>query len=868
MAADPPKGAREEERSDPLAATVRERRRSETIDSAGPTLAHPSAPGPGGTAFGRGERLAHFIVVDRIGEGGMGTVVSAYDPDLDRKVAVKVLRADLHHDDKGSAGQQRLMREAQAMARLSHPNVVAVHEVGTVNDRVFIAMEFIDGQTLGAWLGAEKRSWREIVAVFVQAGQGLAAAHAAGLVHRDFKPDNVLVRKDGRVVVTDFGLAAASAAIAPDASGTSSEAREERALLASRTPLAEPLTREGVLLGTPAYMAPEQYGKTRVDAKADQFSFCVALYEALYGERPFQGGTLWELMGNVALGKRRPLPAASPVPPWVRDAVLKGLAPDPEARHASMAALLEVLSSDLGAKRRRRLAIAALAVGFAALAVLAVVGLLDDGDGPPCRTGRQDLAGVWDGATRTTLRAAFTKTRRPNAAETVVKVEQLLDDYATAWAAMRNEACEATEVKHKQSQRVLTLRMQCLDRRRAHLAALTSRARQDVDATVIDHAVAAARDLTAIPGCADTTALGAAAPLPRSKAARARLDALRRRIYDADVLAVIGRAPQALPVATAAVAEARQLGYRPVLADALHVLGQAQRAAGDGQAAAASLEQAARLAVENGAHKLAARIWIELLYVVGVELGRPADAAPIRSAAEAAMARAGEDELLQARLAYAVGEVLRAQGQHEPARQHLEQALAIRERRLGAEHPDLAEPLEGLAALLSRDGKLLEAADRYQRAVHIRIATLGPNHPSIPRYRLAAAEALRRAGKLADARHQLDRAATVAERANGAEHPDVATALVGLGRVLTLEDQAAEAVPHLERALRLRTAAQPGTPLALAEAQLALAQALPERERARALELATDARAAFAKAGPAGAKELAEAEAWLKRKGR
>ena len=174
MAADPPKGERAGDVGEPLAVTVPDTGHLDTIDGLGPLLA---APGEGRMAFARSDKLAHFIVVDLLGEGGMGTVVSAYDPDLDRKVAVKVLRADLHHDDQASAGQQRLLREAQAMARLSHPNVVAVHEVGTVDDRVFIAMEFIDGQTLGAWLKAEPRSWREVVAVFVQAGQGLAAAH-------------------------------------------------------------------------------------------------------------------------------------------------------------------------------------------------------------------------------------------------------------------------------------------------------------------------------------------------------------------------------------------------------------------------------------------------------------------------------------------------------------------------------------------------------------------------------------------------------------------------------------------------------------------------------------------------------------------
>jgi serine/threonine-protein kinase len=827
MAADPPNGRPAE----PLAETVRERRQVETIDGVGPPLAPPTeAKG----VYARGDRLAHFIVVDRIGEGGMGTVVSAYDPDLDRKVAIKVLRGDRHDDEEASGGQQRLLREAQAMARLSHPNVVAVHEVGTVNDRVFIAMEFIDGQTLGAWRKAETRPWREIVAVFVQAGQGLAAAHAAGLVHRDFKPDNVLVRKDGRVVVTDFGLAATSAAIVPAGPGISglggtplgSELRER---LAGATPLASPLTREGVLLGTPAYMAPEQYGTTRVDAKADQFSFCVALYEALYGERPFQGDTIWELMGNVALGKRRPVPSPSPVPPWVRDAVVKGPAPAPAPRHSSMEALLQALTSDPGARRWRRLRIAAVSAGFAVLAGLAVAGMLDT-DAPPCRTGRSDLAGAWDGATRTAVRAVFVKTRRPYAAETVVKLEQLLDDYAAAWAAMRNEACAATEVKRQQPARTLALRMQCLDQRRAQLAALTALLRQGVDVALLDNAVAAAYELKPLGGCADVAALSRAPAPPADKAVQARVDALRRRVFDAEMLGRVGRTRPGLAAAAAAVEEARRIGHRPTLAEALLVLGRLQ-AGSDDPSADATLRQAAAAAAEARADALSAQVWIELLGSSYARRAGDLDVAMVRLAAEGDVARTG-DELLQARLLLVNGLGLGARGEAS-ARDQLEQALAIRERRLGAEHYALAEPLEGLGALLARGDDFAAAAAHYQRAVRVRIRTQGANHPAVARCRLPLGEALRRAGKLADAQRQFERALAVAERAGGPGHPDVTAAAVGLGAV-----------------------------------QLALARSLADTDRARALKLATDAKATLLKAGPAGKKELAAVEEWLKRRGR
>ncbi|KAB2884356.1 MAG: serine/threonine protein kinase, partial [Kofleriaceae bacterium] len=226
-------------------------------------------------------RVDRFLILEKLGEGGMGAVYVAYDTLLDRKVAMKVVRPDRRSSMGGISPRERLLREAQAMARLSHPNVVAVLEVGELDDDVYLALELVEGTTLKAWMRAQRRPWPEVIAHFVAAGRGLAAAHEAGLVHRDFKPDNVLIGSDGRVRVADFGVvsmshgqressSSPSPGVEPDASGAS-----------------DAFTFSGMRVGTPAYMPPEQYEGEAVDARADQFSFCVALWEALYGERPF-----------------------------------------------------------------------------------------------------------------------------------------------------------------------------------------------------------------------------------------------------------------------------------------------------------------------------------------------------------------------------------------------------------------------------------------------------------------------------------------------------------------------------------------------------------------------------------------------------
>src|SRR5262245_41903110 len=307
------------------------------------------AGGPGSGAatpeqLSKGASLGRYVVLGLIGRGGMGEVYAAYDPELDRKIAIKLLkvRGGAGADAAAAAdGRQRLLREAQAIARLSNPNVVVVHDVGTFGESVFIAMEFVDGHTLGYWLQAATRDWREVLNVYLAAGRGLVAAHAAGLVHRDFKPENVMITTTGEVRVMDFGLAREQRENLPALARQKATAAGKRAAAIAETiDLADPdataklapggaiatpgspsggylqmkLTQTGAVLGTPAYMAPEQFAGEDSDARTDQFSFSVALWEALYGRRPFAGNNAVELMANVVAGALREPPADTRVP--------------------------------------------------------------------------------------------------------------------------------------------------------------------------------------------------------------------------------------------------------------------------------------------------------------------------------------------------------------------------------------------------------------------------------------------------------------------------------------------------------------------------------------------------------------------------
>jgi serine/threonine protein kinase len=299
--------------------------------------------------------ISRFAIASRLGEGGMGIVLLATDPLLGRKVALKILRDPAGGDVEDR--HARFLREARAMAKLSHENVIVVHEVGTHDGQVYVAMEYVAGTTLSRW--QRDKGWREVLAVYERAGRGLAAAHDVGFVHRDFKPDNVLIGDDGRVRVTDFGLVAAVGDEPPRAS----------------TPpdmIASSLTHTGALLGTPRFMAPEQHDGAPVDARADQFAFCVALYEALYRQPPFSGTTYAELAQSVIAGELQPAPA-SEVPGAVHDAIVRGLSRQRADRFASMRELLAILKTAAEppprARGRGRLlvvaAAAAIAIGIA-----------------------------------------------------------------------------------------------------------------------------------------------------------------------------------------------------------------------------------------------------------------------------------------------------------------------------------------------------------------------------------------------------------------------------------------------------------------------------------------------------------------------
>ena len=348
----------------------------------------------------RGRTIGRYVVLERLGVGAMGVVYSAYDPELARQVALKILRPRSVANQGAAAARVRLLREAQSLAQLSHPNVVSIYDVGSGEDEVFLAMELVQGENLRVW-ARRKTGWREVVRVFVQAGRGLAAAHRLGLVHRDFKPENVLVAEDGRVCVTDFGLAR------PDPSVDVPATSGSEAVSSGSGVLGVTLTVEGDAIGTPAYMAPEQHGGGEADARSDQYSFCVSLYEAVYGRRPFSGDSE-KLIAEAKAAKEPELPPhrlddrLSPVPGWLRRVLKRGMARAARHRFASMDDLLAELERGAAGRPWVGLTMGALAIG--ALAVGVAVQQRPAESSNPCASDRPvEPSAVWDARTRETV---------------------------------------------------------------------------------------------------------------------------------------------------------------------------------------------------------------------------------------------------------------------------------------------------------------------------------------------------------------------------------------------------------------------------------------------------------------------------------
>ncbi len=703
-----------------------------------------------------------------LGEGGMGIVYLAHDIRLDREVAIKV---GIEHS---AAAIARLAREALALARLSHPNVVVLHEIGEVHGRSYVAMEYVSGGTARAWCVG--RGWREIVALYLAAGNGLAAAHAAGLVHRDFKPDNVLVGADGRPRVADFGLARGE-----------TDAAEVTASGPGPANLGSPATTgTGAAIGTPAYMAPEQFARGAIDARADQFSFCASLWEALYGARPFPD--------RKADGSETPEPqrgaARTPVPRHVEAALRRGMRADRNERWPTLEPLLSELRRD---PRRRRVQLATgatvLAIAAGAMAMVHGVGR---SDADPCDGGGEQLAATWSSSRVASVRAAIAPAGAPVWIEqTATRVATALDDWSRRWVTQYSAVCVAR--KGTWSPALSDRGVECLAGRRRELAATV-----DVLASTANlaaHADTLVERIAAPEPCGDPAFLAAAVPPPADPAQAARVARELDELAKIQALARAGQVARAHELAGAALTRAKATAFSPLLGRAQLTRGSTEMLLGDYKAALADLHEGYFVARDakdaSTAAECAASTALTLL-----NLSRDAEApdwARLAGIEAATAADPNTDHIA----VNALATVALARGDTDQALAHAERGVVVA-RRAGTA---LASALHTRSSVLDRIGRFDAALADLDEAMRVVRARYGELHPNLGRIELDRAlvlmHLLRADDAVAAARHSL----AIAEATTGADSEAAIDALAIVGSTLKDAHRYDEALPILDRAL-------------------------------------------------------------------
>jgi len=786
-----------------------------------------------------GTRVGRYVVLSRLGAGGMGVVLAAYDPELDRKVALKVLLTRAAGRESREA--RRLVREAMAMARLNHPNVLTLHDVGEHEGLVFLSMELVDGKTLKQKLQSERLGWPAVLELFLAAGRGLAAAHARGIVHRDFKPDNVMVGDDGRVRVMDFGLARDTAR------DSSSTLGADEAPLVPQD-LAKPadpgLTVAGKVAGTPGYIAPELHRGEPADLRSDQFAFCVALYEGLFGVRPFGGDNAFEVAAATMEGRVHPIPAGSDVPVWVRRIVLRGLSTEPGARHPSIDALLAALGQR-GSRTRRRLWITVgLSACIAGSGVLAAGVMQQRAAVERCNEAGDRIRELWNPETRVQLGSEFLASTPEYAAMAWEKSAAWLDRYADEWRTARIEACVAAQIDEVRSPELDARATECFEERLITFESLLREIGRGGDRMAFA-IVDATSSLPTVQACEDEAALQRRPPSDMADAAE-RVK-IQRLLADAAGQDLADRDEEGRETVREALRRASEIGATSLEAQARLSMASLLYDAGEYAAAAEEAEQAFLIAGRQGDDDIAAESACMAAGIAGAELRRVDEGLRWARLAEMAIGRLGEADTPRAasclveigRAQVAAADYDEAQASFERARTIIEreidpehprlasvtmhlgnvafdrgdngeserlqaQALELSERAFGPDHPLVAGTLNNIANTLGARGELDRAQKLYERALAIRLAAQGEEHPSFAETLMNLAIVHYQKGDYGKALEVGARAIELLERKGGPDHPDVAEALNNMVNFAASSGDFDAAERHQARALAIR----------------------------------------------------------------
>ena len=674
----------------------------------------PSPPNAG--------RVGRFALLERVGKGGMGVVYAAYDDRLDRRVAIKLLRSRFDNE----AARELLEREAKRLARLSHPNVVQIHEYGEHDGRVFVAMEYVVGQTLRTWL-TTTRSWREVLPVLIQAGRGLVAAHEAGLVHRDFKPDNVLVGDDGRVRVLDFGLASFAK--------LELERTRDTTLDGSTTSDSQ----RASLAGTPVYMAPELFAGELAHVGSDQWAFCVVAWEALFGQRPFVATSADELIEHIVHAEPQ-RGGSVKLPARLERAILRGLAKRPSERWPELATLVAELDELLQPSGHRR-----ASLGLTALLGCSLIAALTLGRSEPptaCELDEHALQGSWTGEQRSALARSFAASGHVDATAATQVVERAFDDWTARWLAARRRACVATWVDSAQSPAWLDAHNACLELQRQRFNGMVATL-VDADRETVEHVTEL---LVALP---DPTRCASALVKLESRTVgadeRAELEQLHATLGRAVALANTGRVEDAAASLEALLAEARARGHVELAIEAHAEQGHLALRRWQLPEGLAIMQAAIHEAMREDLDELETELRVDLALVAVNSLGERSLKHWLVDEASAALRLPGAYSPSRAlRLALARSHLAAQDGELDLALAELDRARSIDAPELALRGPDM----ELLAANVSAQlGQPERAEQTYVHAIELATALWGLSSPRVAEIELAAAIAAVDAGR-------------------------------------------------------------------------------------------------------------------------
>jgi len=733
-----------------------------------------------------GAYVGRYLVIDLIGTGGMGAVYRAYDPKLHRNVAVKLIR--VRPDREGSEPpRSRLLREAQALAQVVHPHVVSIFDVGEFGEQVFFAMELIEGSTLRDVMRGAKHDRRTLLRLLDQAGRGLVAAHDVGLVHRDFKPENVLVDRELRAKVVDFGLARAVDAHKSEDLVTVSPG-------ASPSVLDQRITETGAFIGTPAYMAPEQYLGSPTDARSDQFSFSCVVYEALFGRHPFL--TKDGKISMVALCAGEIESSGQRLDRGYLRVLSRGLSRDPANRYPSLEHLLDELSNVPGRRRRRVVAMTAGAC--------AVVGLL----GLPAtqkQTARrcdaaatQALADIWDTPRREKVEGVLAGDGKAFGRDVGKRVAAALDGYAEQWKRTSVELCRAEDGWRAEDEARLARSSACVAERRRELRAVTDvLAGGDQDMRL--HAPDTLVQLGSVSSCTNAAAL-AQMPLPvYDKATAGQVERIRDLLAQSRARSDAGNVAPAEDAARQALELARKQNDRALAAEALYRLSVAQVAGDAREASEASVVQALAEAESSGHERLMPLLWTQLIEVVGIEKDDSNEVVRLVPLIEATVQRLDPQGPAHVELLRALGTLERARGRYDRAMDYLLTALEM-SRGAFAENDIRRTKIYHQLALTERSQHQLDKGIAHARAALAETEALfGNDHPQLMKTLSLLARMLIEQGDRDGAQAVGQRALGIVEQASSPGSTDVGTAVFQLGTAYLEDGQPALALPLLKR---------------------------------------------------------------------